>query len=88
MPLLEWVLFVIWTQPGMRAAIIGAITFCFVFYFLLAMRDTQIIQETSSQHDNSIKELKNMLNICNYSATKRGGRRGEPTMAERKAVKR
>jgi NagD protein len=26
--------------------------------------------------------------ICNYSAAKRGGRRGEPTMAERKAVKR
>jgi hypothetical protein len=64
MPLLEWLLFVIWTQPGMRAAIIGVITCCFVFYFLLAMRDTQIIQEISSQRDHSIKELKNMLNIC------------------------
>ncbi len=26
--------------------------------------------------------------LSNYSATKRGGRRGEPTIAERKAVKR
>jgi drug/metabolite transporter (DMT)-like permease len=29
-----------------------------------------------------------LLSFCNYSATKRGGRRGEPTMAERKAVRR
>lgn len=64
MPLLEWTLFVIWIQPGMRAGVIGAITCCFVLYFLLAMRDTQIIQEISSQYDNSIKELKNMLQIC------------------------
>ena len=29
-----------------------------------------------------------LVTYCNYSAAKRGGRRGEPTMAERKAVRR
>ena len=38
--------------------------------------------------DKGYEGMRELVIFCNYSATKRGGRRGEPTMAERKAVKR
>ncbi len=64
LPLLEWALCLVWTQPRIRAGIVGVITICFVPYLLLAIRDTQIVQKIILKQNVSVKELRSMVTIC------------------------
>ncbi|SRR6266487_113090 len=58
-------------------------------YLVLTDYGTRYIPpEKQAQLLKLLAQLAEEEKLCNYSATKRGGRRGEPTMAERKAVKR